>query len=305
MRRALLAQHHGIELEQDVGPGESGGYDPGRDRPDIPEMPAEHRIDRRAPGTVAAIDRQFADILRRCSGLARNRCEVGHREIGLRGGVGGGAACRLEAGMIEARAGLAAHEELLVGGEHHRAGPGKALTVPIVEGVGPRVPRRAAGDRRLGVDLHDHLRQRQPGDDEPGADRAHVRQAPRDDRVDLAAVLTIDHAGRQLGEAGERSAGIGQGLFEPVERRSALRPDRWLQPAVALLCALEHLLPAADRSRDRRGDAGQQGRAQKMLYSLPAAAEQSDQLCTPDAVSLCHRADTFLESSSCSISVCA
>jgi len=84
------------------------------------------------------------------------------------------------------------------------------------------MPRRRGRDRGLRVDLDDQLRQRQPGDDQPGADRADLGETLCDHGIDLGAIAAVDDAGGELGQAGERAAGLLQRRLEPVERRVGL-----------------------------------------------------------------------------------
>jgi len=165
---ALLADDSDVDLEQDVRPREARGDDSGRDRADAAEMLADHRIDRRPVSPVADIDCDLADILHRRAGLAKQRCEIGQRQIGLRARIRHRAAGRLDARMVKPGPGLAAHEEFLVGGKHHRTLPRESLAVPTLESIGPRVAGRTGRNCSFRVDLDDQFRQSEACDDQSG-----------------------------------------------------------------------------------------------------------------------------------------
>ena len=99
---------------------------------DVPEVPANHRIDRGAIGAVADIHGDLAHVVHAGTCLAQQRGEIAQREIGLRRGILGPPSETGHETAVERRAGLAAHEQLGLARGDHRALPGYVLAEPVL-----------------------------------------------------------------------------------------------------------------------------------------------------------------------------
>ena len=234
-----------VDLEQDLGPGESAHDEAGGARAGVAQVPADGLVDGLAVGPVGDVDAGLHHVLEPGLRFLQQHAGVLHGLVGLGRGVGDGEAGAVHGATVELGAGLTTQEDLVAGvDEPAGVAVDLALAEPVPGIERPVLPvRSGVRNHRLQVDFDLHLGQRQPLDDQPGADGVVAAQVLGHRPVDRNAPCGVGEVGGDHGDVVEarprllqqhpgvlhRLVGLGRGVGRVahllVEVESGLAPQ--------------------------------------------------------------------------------